>query len=839
MIEYKTSYNKNSTTTVETDFINPDMETLDALKAYKEELYQSKEMQDYLTIQEEIEEIKQEIIEDITNGEFKSLVARGIKKEQVDKISKTFQNDKRLQKKQALQRALAYKVDKKMGQDLFAHPKLAGFSSHRTTETKTRFFITNKEEVYVADARMTLPYLWDKSDNLTDDELLDKMIQTAGSRNSALAEDAGIAIPDGYPEDGDTLQTMQQKGANLAEPTIEQSEADLTQPIVSNENISENQINPEYNNPEFRAWLKANNTLEYYEYRPELMPEAYKAWQDEKNNSPVQEDKNNEAKTAEVQSDETQNESKQEYFHVGVDIINKGGKKRQAEMTGEEENESKPATTLIIHQGKASDTPQKTEEKTEEKSAETPADEEKKAIPEPQEPTKAGQEEPLTKDEQKQTKDGESQEEKKQNQPQEQEEKWVTDKRQSWKEWCEDATLSNHPYVYDEQQAEGLKFDVYKTPADKEQGNKAASIHYTKPNEVTLETKEGQVPDFEFFDKLVLEAKKDGIPSVTFDGEMTPEFQARLAAACVKHGLTMKGSHPKEIDQNLLGVNDAALQKQVTDFNKGAENKEKEQYYKEAYEQASAMLKEDKKLDRTKPIDLVKQVEGKQEYAEHPEMVAMYYAAYKNAGFEITGADKLNAETHGMFLTPDKKLFPPEAQKAIDEFNEAAKAKKMKNLREQIDTETYNKLTSKDTPNDERNKIIDKDISREKADNYRALLNEYRENAVSKFGAKLGLDPQDPMAHTKVSFEKLTDEQLVTAVGEGINYLKLLGEGKTSGQISINDIDNVEIPEDTAEKAKIIRSGLTAMQETLQNRIKGQSHLNTSLLKKLHERQPE
>lgn len=230
---------------------------------------------------------------------------------------------------------------------------------------------------------------------------------------------------------------------------------------------------------------------------------------------------------------------------------------------------------------------------------------------------------------------------------------WIKKKRESWQPWCEKE--HNPPYIYDENQEvkDGLKFDVYKTAEDKAAGKKAASIHYSSPHDVTMETEAGKTPDYEFFNKLAKEAKDDKIPGVTFEGEMTPDFKAKLAAACLEHGLKMENG-PEMIDVNLLGNVSEDVKKKVEAFNKTAENKK-------FYEQAKADAKALKEQNGSASFSLKDE--------KDPSKQAMLYAAYSNAGVKVTDTYDATKETKGYFKTEGLDFIGKEEMKPLETYN--------------------------------------------------------------------------------------------------------------------------------------------------------------------------
>ena len=241
---------------------------------------------------------------------------------------------------------------------------------------------------------------------------------------------------------------------------------------------------------------------------------------------------------------------------------------------------------------------------------------------------------------------------------------WRQAKVDSWKNWCENEHTPAYVYDEDPNEKTALKFDVYKTPEDKQAGKKAATIHYNNPRDVTISTSDDQkAPDLEFFDKLTKEAKKDKIPGVTFDGEMTPEFKTKLAIACLRNGLKMDGFDGK-IDTNLLSDEEKktlglSLETKIKDYNTKIEyqsnyDKAKEEAAKYAQEHAS-----DKKV-------AMKDLMGDE---KDSTLAAIKYTAYERAGIKVEGVKEFNANNEGTFKLSPKELLPEDVQETAGKHN--------------------------------------------------------------------------------------------------------------------------------------------------------------------------
>lgn len=274
---------------------------------------------------------------------------------------------------------------------------------------------------------------------------------------------------------------------------------------------------------------------------------------------------------------------------------------------------------------------------------------------------------------------------------------WRQAKIDSWKHWCENEHTPAYTYAEDPNEKTALKFDVYR---DTEKKEKLATIHYNNPRDVTIGTDSRKAPDLEFFDKLTKEAKKDKIPGVTFDGEMTPEFKAKLAIACLKNGLKMDGFDGK-IDTNLLSDEE---KKTLT-----PELKMKIEYHNlQKRAEGLVALKKEKGEDMKFHLDVL--VGDKKD----PAYAAMAYAAYKNAGIEFVDVQKVNAETRGMFIIKDKALLPQEVQDAVNAHNDTVSKDNIANLRREIQQKSV--ALQKDPKISRQDKLFARSLENERKD---------------------------------------------------------------------------------------------------------------------------
>ena len=232
-----------------------------------------------------------------------------------------------------------------------------------------------------------------------------------------------------------------------------------------------------------------------------------------------------------------------------------------------------------------------------------------------------------------------------------------------YKNWCEKE--HNPPYVYENTNeaspAYGMKY--YKTPEDKNADKPAARALYSDAKHVDVECSNDKGPDYEFLDALVRKAALDGQPGINFEDGMTPEFANKLAAACIKYGLKMKGQ-PTNIDIHEFEDQLTAEQKaNIEKYNKG------EKVYLNSYEKKSAIAK-DFAAHGTTEADIAK-------FKDDNVAQAEWFAAYKEAGIKPQGANgfySLNNAQLRALPTSAKQHLKDHNAETIEKLYNVAKA---------------------------------------------------------------------------------------------------------------------------------------------------------------------
>lgn len=231
-----------------------------------------------------------------------------------------------------------------------------------------------------------------------------------------------------------------------------------------------------------------------------------------------------------------------------------------------------------------------------------------------------------------------------------------------YKNWCEQE--HQPPYVYEntneQSPAYGMKY--YKTEEDKTAGKPAARALYHDAKNVEVESTDDKGPDYEFLDALVRKAALDGQPGIIFEDGMTPEFANKLAAACVKYGLKMKGQ-PENIDVSEFADQLTPEQKtNIEKYNQG------EKPYLTDYEKKLAITK-DYAAHGTKEADISRH--------QDPAEQAAWFAAYKEAGIEPQKANpfySLNKSKIRNLPESARKQLKGHNAETVGKLYEAAKA---------------------------------------------------------------------------------------------------------------------------------------------------------------------
>ncbi len=353
-----------------------------------------------------------------------------------------------------------------------------------------------------------------------------------------------------------------------------------------------------------------------------------------------------------------------------------------------------------------------------------------------------------------------------------------------YKNWCEKEHTP--PYVYENTTKEGVHYsmDYYKTPEDKAAGKKAAAIEYTDQNNVVVEGE----PDYEFLSAMARKAKLDEKKGIAFDEEMTPEFKAKLAAACVEHGLKMKDG-PQFIDyksfeqdlspelkakidqfnnkyenilaqtkadkangateKDLSGITDKELQAKHFAACKeaGMAAKGSAAFYSLASEEiknlpdtAKQQLKEHNGESMNRLYEAVKgratefknanpdkEFDLSQSQAKDPKSAALLYAAYTAAGVKVSGIEEVNKDSQGMFQTETLGFMPKEARELISDYNYGIRKEQLEEKRKGRDY-AYQEAIMAANPTKEQQETIARYEERRRTQEARSRIAMARQN---------------------------------------------------------------------------------------------------------------
>lgn len=243
---------------------------------------------------------------------------------------------------------------------------------------------------------------------------------------------------------------------------------------------------------------------------------------------------------------------------------------------------------------------------------------------------------------------------------------WKEDYKNEWRQWATDNNKE-----FQDVQIPGSENDVqirlFDSKEQKNKGEFAAQISYKSPHNVTLKGNNGQTPDSKYFEQTVALAMKKNGPDIEFGDIKSPEFKAKLLAACYTNGANpVNGPTEEEMSQwpkDLKDMVNAAKTKAEKGAEKTTEQRNSTETDRtsekpEAYKTAEAAIKEIKNKGENK-FDF--------STLKTPEEKAVYTAALMDImGTEIkAGKFTLdNAPSYKETAETAKKMTP-EMQTAI------------------------------------------------------------------------------------------------------------------------------------------------------------------------------
>ncbi len=151
---------------------------------------------------------------------------------------------------------------------------------------------------------------------------------------------------------------------------------------------------------------------------------------------------------------------------------------------------------------------------------------------------------------------------------------WNEDYKNEWRQWATD-----NDKEFEDINIAGSENDVcirlYDSKDKKNNGEYAAQISYKSPHNVTLKGYNGNTPDNKYFEQTVALAMKKNGPDIEFGDIKSPEFKAKLLAACYINGANpVNGPTEEEMSQWPKELQDM-VNDAKTKASEGAENQEK------------------------------------------------------------------------------------------------------------------------------------------------------------------------------------------------------------------------------------------------------------------------
>lgn len=124
-------------------------------------------------------------------------------------------------------------------------------------------------------------------------------------------------------------------------------------------------------------------------------------------------------------------------------------------------------------------------------------------------------------------------------------ENWKEDYKREWRQWAEENNKE-----FEDVNIPGSGNDVqirlFDSKEQKKKGEYAAQISYKSPHNVSLSGANGKVPDSKYFEQTVALAMKKNGPDIEFGDINSPEFKAKLLAACYTNGANPVNSPTEE-----------------------------------------------------------------------------------------------------------------------------------------------------------------------------------------------------------------------------------------------------------------------------------------------------
>lgn len=285
---------------------------------------------------------------------------------------------------------------------------------------------------------------------------------------------------------------------------------------------------------------------------------------------------------------------------------------------------------------------------------------------------------------------------------------WKDEKEAFWKEHCGEHAQECER---DPEDKDGLTLDIYKSNEEKAAKKPMARVHYSSKNKASIQGSDGKVADYSVFLGLAKDAKRNN-QAINFDGEMTPEFAAKLKLACEEVGVGYQNAPEGKIDANTFAgeLSPETLAK-LEEYNKSQEKQpepekqeDKQEDKPKTYADYLAEMKE--KASKGEEID-ISNLEGAEKVIAYAAAMVATNASKKD-GIEIKGAPEttigfkneknFELDDNGAVKKSDDgkpvmtanpiyeatKNLPQEATTALEGFNRGIRQKQVEAARNKV-----------------------------------------------------------------------------------------------------------------------------------------------------------
>lgn len=311
---------------------------------------------------------------------------------------------------------------------------------------------------------------------------------------------------------------------------------------------------------------------------------------------------------------------------------------------------------------------------------------------------------------------------------------WKDEKEAFWKEHCGEHAQECER---DPEDKDGLSLDIYKNKEDQAAKKPMAKVHYSSKNKASIQGADGKVADYSVFLGLAKDAKRNN-QAINFDGEMSPEFAAKLKLACEEVGVAYQNAPEGKIDVNAFeGELSPETKAKLEEYNQ-SQDKQPEPAPKKEPEKYEEFLKDfqEKIANGQKGFDISMYEGAKAIEAYAAAKVAEKEAQEKNPDFKATieGKPEGHIDYNGQKIVEDadgKKTFeksdlskeleglPKEAKEALGAHNQEVRQGQIDALRKQKEQDVKD---GKLDPNSEEGKLW------AAKETVRGITNKYKED---------------------------------------------------------------------------------------------------------------